>query len=191
MSRHDTHPSVFQGGSAARRAPENRSGTAPLPIPPHEQRRCASTGRSRARPILRQAQRLPLFCVAPEGGVAGIILNMRICAIFRSRAASAAKPAADVSPPRHRPPPAMPPSQRLPALITPRRRLPFPAMLRAGGADPASTFRRFCLSRASAVPELRRGKKVATAKAVATSPGGPPSGKKKPRTGQGDITGND
>lgn len=84
--------------------------------PPHGQRRCASTGRSRTRPILRQVQRLPLFCAAPEGGVAGIILNKKDFPFPRGLCQ---KPAADVSPPRHRPPPAMPPSQRLPALITP------------------------------------------------------------------------
>ena len=185
MSRHDTHPSVFQGGSAARRAPENRSGTAPLPIPPHEQRRCASTGRSRARPILRQVQSLPPFCAATEGGVAGIILNMRICAIFRSRAASAAKPAADVSPPRHHPPPTMPPSRHLSALITPRRRLPFPAMAPRRGQI------RLPRSAASAVPELAAGKKSQQPKPWQQAPAGRLRAKKKPRTGQGDITGND
>lgn len=156
--------------------------------PPHGQRRRASTGRSRARPILRQVQRLPLFCVAPEGGVAGIILNMRICAIFRSRAASAAKPAADVSPPRHRSPPAMPPSQRLPALITPRRRLPFPAMAPRRGR---SGFHVPPLPQLPQFQSSAAGKKSQQPKPWQQAPAGRLRAKKKPRTGQGDITGND
>lgn len=123
--------------------------------PPRGQRRCASTGRSCARPILRQVQRLPPFCAATEGGVAGIILNMRICAIFRSRAASA-KSRQSTSPRRviilRRP-------CRLHGICPRSSRhaadFRFRPWLRAE-ADPASTFRRFRSFRSFRAPP--RGK---------------------------------
>ena len=159
--------------------------------PPREQRRCASTGRSRARPILRQVQRLPLFCAATEGGVAGIILNMRICAIFRSRAAFAAEPAVDVSPP------ASSSSAGHAAFTTSARahHATPPTSVSGHGSAPGQIRRP--RSTASAFPELPQfqnsvtGKKSQQPKPWQQAPAGRLRAKKKPRTGQGDITGND
>ena len=142
--------------------------------PPRGQRRCASTGRSCARPSSGRCSVFRPFTPPQKAESQALSLIRRI---FRSRAASA-KNRQSTSP------------RRVIVLRRPcrlhnvcprssRRRLPFPAMAPRRGR---SGFH---------VPPLPPFQNSAAGKKSQQAPAGRLRAKKKPRTGQGDITGND